>query len=98
MYSHYIAQTNGPITHYQYDMHQVGAHAVTRNRDPYVQGLAALRNAAGWIKEMRDTVIALANERAGQTTAEDEEETEDEEVEEAESEEVDESDYEEAES
>ena len=79
-------------------MHQVSADAMTHNRYSYVQGLAALRNAPGWTKEMRDTIITLANERADRTTAEDEEETEGEEEEETESEEVDESDYEEAES
>ncbi len=68
---------------------------MTHNRDSLVQELAALRNAACWKKEMMDTVIALANERARQKTAEDEEETEGEDEEETEGEEVEKTESEE---
>ena len=64
---------------------------MTDTRDSHVQGLTALRNAEDWAKEVRDTVIARANERAGQMPAdEEEEETEDGEAEDEEEEAEDE--------
>ena len=86
MYSHYATQPNGAGTQVKYYMHQQEAYAMT-SKDSFVQGLAALRNAEDWAKEVRDTVIARANERAGRIPAdEEEEEAEDEEAEDEEAE------------
>ncbi|MCJ1403781.1 hypothetical protein MMC11_007004 [Xylographa trunciseda] len=73
MYSHYATQPDGPGTRSKTYMHQLRSFAITDTKTTHVQGLAALRNAATWAEEMRDTVIAHANKRAGQTTANTEE-------------------------
>jgi len=62
MYSHYTAQANGLGTRPEYYMHQLISFAMTGTKESYLQGLAALQNAADWAREMRETVIHDANE------------------------------------
>ena len=94
MYSHHATQPNGAGTRVEYHMHHIGGWSMVGDKDSHVRGLAALRNAGDWTKEMRDAAIARANQRADQMPADEGEEEAEEEEGETEDEE-DETEYEE---
>ncbi|KAI4162736.1 MAG: hypothetical protein LQ342_003623 [Letrouitia transgressa] len=78
MYSHSVAQPNGPGTQPEYYMHQITTWGMTGNRDTFRDGAKAFKNAKDWARGARNAAIARANEIAAHLT-EDEEEDEDEE-------------------
>ena len=64
MFAHYIAQPNGPGTRPEYYMHQLNAWSMTGNRETFVKGLAAFRNARDWTEAQRNAMIEHANAQA----------------------------------
>jgi hypothetical protein len=51
-------------------MTQLGAYAMTRNRETFCEGATAYRNARDWTKEQRDEAIRRENERANDSQVE----------------------------
>lgn len=96
MYSHSVAQPNGPGTRPEYYMHQLNTWGMTGNKDAFLQGATAFKNAEDLTEKYRNAAIARANETAAQTIREkkdegkdneDKEETDDETKEEKETDE-----------
>ncbi|RMD41859.1 hypothetical protein DV735_g3278, partial [Chaetothyriales sp. CBS 134920] len=83
MYSHTVSQPKGPGTRPEYYMHQLNAYSMTGNKDAFLQGATAFKNAMELTEEHRNTAILHANERAQTIDNEDggEDRGEDEEVE-----------------
>jgi len=72
IFSHSVAQPNGPGTLPVISMHQQRSFALTDSEPSHVQGLTAVRNAADWAEEERNAGIMLARERASQGAADNE--------------------------
>ena len=64
MYAHHPTKPTTPGGQPEYHMTQLGAYAMTHNRDTCVEGLEAFRNGREWAKEQRDRFIKTANTRA----------------------------------
>ncbi|KAI9671921.1 MAG: hypothetical protein M1817_002348 [Caeruleum heppii] len=64
IYTSHAVQRAGSTHGLEYFTTQVGAYALTHDRDAFCQGAAAYRNARDWAKEQRDLAIERANERA----------------------------------
>lgn len=70
MYASHVAQPTSPGGRPKYHMSQLGAFAMTGNRDTCRDGLMAYRNAKEWAEEQRNDAIGQANERAKRVEAE----------------------------
>lgn len=66
MYAHSAAQPNGPDTRPEYYMHQINTYGMTGNKDTFIQGATAFKNAMDLTAEYRNTAIAHANEIGAQ--------------------------------
>lgn len=77
MYAHSVAQPSGPGTNPEYCMHQPNAWSMTGNRDSFLQGATAFKNAMDMTRKYRNAAIEHANEVAAQT-ADNKEDKEDE--------------------
>jgi hypothetical protein len=84
MYTHSTAQPNGPGTRPECYMHQLKGWSMTGDKEAFLQGATAFKNATDPTEEHRKAAIARANEMAGQTVEEEEEEEEETEYEEEE--------------
>jgi len=82
MYSHSVAQPNGPGTQLKYYMHQLNTWGMTDNKDAFLQEATAFKNAEDLTEKYRNAAIARANETAAQTIREEEDEGKDNEDEE----------------
>jgi hypothetical protein len=60
IYGHSIAQPNGKTEFYTFE---VGSWTMATDRDSYVQGLTALKNAEEWTEDVREKAIEDANRR-----------------------------------
>ena len=69
MYAHHVGQLNGPDTEPEYYMNQLGAYAMTHNRDTLRQGMTAFRNGVDWAGKQRNAAIEHA--KAGITSPND---------------------------
>ncbi|KAM3065768.1 hypothetical protein ACMFMG_010006 [Clarireedia jacksonii] len=81
MYGHSAAQPNGPGTRPEYYMHQLDSWSMTGNKNTFLQGATAFKNAIDLTKEYRNTAITHANETAAQMAAQTNDDEEDEEEE-----------------
>lgn len=70
MYTSHLTQPTSPQGRPEYCMNQLGAYALTHNRETFRQGATAYRNAPDWTKEQRDRAIRRANERANHSQVE----------------------------
>ena len=68
MYAHSVARPNGPGTNPQYLMHQVNGWVMTSNKESFLQGATAFKNAMDIAREYRNAAIEHANEMVAQTT------------------------------
>ena len=64
MYTSHPTQPISPGGRPEYCMTQLGAYAMTHNRETFRQGATVYRNARDWTKEQRDEAIKQTNERA----------------------------------
>jgi hypothetical protein len=63
MYTSHPTQPTSPGGRPEYCMNQLGAYAMTHNRETFRQGATAFRNARDYAKAQRDEVIKRANKR-----------------------------------
>lgn len=72
MYAHSVGQPNGLGTEPEYYMHQMGTWGMTDNsdRNTFLRGATAFKNALDMTRECRDEAISSANETARQKTQE----------------------------
>ncbi|KAB5536099.1 hypothetical protein GE09DRAFT_1176609 [Coniochaeta sp. 2T2.1] len=66
LYAHHVTPPIAPGARPEYHMTQVKAFAMTSDRDTFVQGATAFRNARGLAQRHRDSFIQTANTRARQ--------------------------------
>ncbi|RSL91660.1 hypothetical protein CDV31_015421 [Fusarium ambrosium] len=66
LYAHHVAAPTTPEGRLEYHMTQVKGYAMTSDRDTFVQGATAFRNARDMAKQYRDNVIREANATASQ--------------------------------
>ena len=78
LYTHHMAQPDGPGTRPEYYMNQVRAYAMTDNLDSLKSGLTGFRNSVDWADKRREVAISQANARFNRDASE---EAEDEETE-----------------
>jgi len=78
MYSHSVAQPNGPDTRPEYYMHQLKTYGMTSDKETFLKGATAFKNAMDLTREHRNAAIARANEIASQTMGNEDDEEEDE--------------------
>ena len=90
LYTHHIAQLDGPRTRPEYYMNQVNIWGMTGNKDTLRSGLTSFRNTVDWADERRELAISHANGLFDRDALE---EVEDEETEETGSEEQEEAPY-----
>lgn len=64
LYAHHVTPPTAPAGRPEYHMTQVSAFALTSNRDAFVQGATAFRNARDLAQRHRDRFIQAANARA----------------------------------
>lgn len=67
LYAHHVAPPTAPARRPEYHMTQVKAFAMTSDRDTFVQGATAFRNARVSEQRHRDSFIQAANARARQS-------------------------------
>ena len=79
MYAHHVGQPNGPGTEPEYYMNQLGAYAMTHNRDTLRQGMTAFRNGVDWAGKQRNAAIEHAKAVANGVTSPNDNDTDDEE-------------------
>jgi hypothetical protein len=78
IYSHSVAQPNGPGTQPEYYMHQVNGWSMTGNQNSFLQGATAFKNALDLTAEYRNDAITHANKIAQSAEGEGDEDTEEE--------------------
>ncbi|KAI9776051.1 MAG: hypothetical protein M1839_000654 [Geoglossum umbratile] len=61
MYGHSVAQPDGPGTRPEYYMHQLNCWGMTGDKDTFLKGATAFKNAIDLAEEYRDAAIARAN-------------------------------------
>ncbi|PYH88588.1 hypothetical protein BO71DRAFT_132180 [Aspergillus ellipticus CBS 707.79] len=66
LFTTHLAEPTSPRRPPQYIMTDLGAWAMTGNKETFRQGATAYRNARDWAKKCRDEFIARANERVSQ--------------------------------
>ncbi|KAF2457518.1 hypothetical protein BDY21DRAFT_385781 [Lineolata rhizophorae] len=83
MYSHSVAQPNGPGTRPEYYMHRLRSFSMVDSAATFLDGATVFKNAVDLTEKHRNDAIARANERAGQTIEDegDDEDVNDDEVE-----------------
>ena len=65
IYSHHISQPNGPGTQPEYYMNLLNAWALIGNKETFIQGITAFRNAESWTEFQRKAAVDCANAVAG---------------------------------
>lgn len=70
LYAHHVTPPAAPGGRPEYHMSQVKAFAMTSDRDTFIQGATAFRNARDLAQRGRDSFIQAANARARQSEAE----------------------------
>ena len=66
MYAHHVTGPTAEGHRPQYHMTQLKAYALTSDREAFVQGATAFRNARDLARQQRETLIQAANARASQ--------------------------------
>lgn len=61
IYSHHVSQPNGPGTQPEYYMHQLRGWLLTGDKDTFIQGITAFRNAENWTAAQRNAAVDHAN-------------------------------------
>ncbi|KAF2229648.1 hypothetical protein EV356DRAFT_455391 [Viridothelium virens] len=67
LYNHWVAQPNGPGTRPEYYMHQLNTWSMAGNKDAFLQGATAFKNALDLTREQRNAAIGYASDVADQT-------------------------------
>ncbi len=70
LYTHHVTPPTAPGGRPEYHMTQIKAFALTGDRDTFVQGATAFRNARDLAQSHRDSLIQTANARARQPDVE----------------------------
>lgn len=66
LYAHHLTAPTAPREQPEYHMTQLKAYALTSDRETFIKGATAFRNARGLTKRYRDNFIESANARARQ--------------------------------